>query len=116
MVQHDPTAQRVRAALMGLPAISEKRMMGGICFFSHGHMLGGADRAPDGAGRLMFRVGKDGMADALSQPGATQVQLGRNKLGGFIYVEANAYDDRALAAWLSAALAFTAQLPPKNAA
>lgn len=47
-------AERVRAALSGRRAITEKKMFGGICFLLRGHMLCGT-----GKHGFMFRVGRD---------------------------------------------------------
>ncbi len=43
-------------------------MMGDICFFLNGHMIGGADLGPAGGERLMFRVGKPNIAAAEPPP------------------------------------------------
>lgn len=51
-------AERMRTALGCGAEFSEKRMMGGTCFFLHGTMAGGADRSKEGERRFMFRVGK----------------------------------------------------------
>lgn len=62
--------ERFRDATRHLSGITEKRMMGGVCFLLDGNMLGGADRTQDGDGRFMFRVGKELEAEALSRDGA----------------------------------------------
>ena len=55
-------AQTMRAALGQGGGISEKRMMGAICFFLNGNMVGGVDRPKGGTDRFMFRVGKNNEA------------------------------------------------------
>jgi len=52
-------AQRFRDTLHGVRGVSEKRMMGGLCLFVDGNMIGGVDRTKDAADRFMFRVGKE---------------------------------------------------------
>lgn len=58
MAYDEQLTDRLRNTLEGLAGLSEKRMMGGVCFLLQGNMLGGADRTKDGAGRFMFRVGR----------------------------------------------------------
>ncbi len=104
---------RMRAALGAHAGISEKRMMGGLCFFLNDHMLCGARRHQDGVGRFMFRVGKAQEDAALSDPGAAPVVHGTRRLGGFVTVEAEQCDPDALQGWLSMCLVHAASLPPK---
>ncbi|MEM9234298.1 MAG: RNA methyltransferase [Pseudomonadota bacterium] len=104
----------MRTALTGRDGITEKRMMGGVCFFEHGHMLGGADQSKDGDRRFMFRVGKDQEADALLRPGAHIVDLNGRRMGGMIFVQAASCNDGQLKDFLELALNFVATLPPKK--
>ena len=64
---------RLRAALGNGPDLSEKRMMGGVCFFRHGNMVCGADRSKQGERRFMFRVGKGNEAAATLPEGVPMV-------------------------------------------
>ncbi|MEM9551539.1 MAG: TfoX/Sxy family protein [Pseudomonadota bacterium] len=104
---------RMRRALAGHAGISEKRMMGGLCFFLNGNMLCGARRHVDGIGRFMFRVGKAREADALQDPMARAVMHGSRKLGGFIHVAETDCDEAAMRRWLDICLDHAAALPPK---
>lgn len=103
---------QIRAALGGGPDISEKRMMGGICFFLHGNMVCGADRSKEGARRFMFRVGKSNDAAAVLPMGVPMV-LGDRPMPGFYFVEAEECDDALLRRWLDVALAYARNLPSK---
>ena len=105
---------RMRDALAAHVGISEKRMMGGTCFFLNGNMLGGARRHKDGVGRFMFRVGKAQEMAALADPTAQQVIHGTRKLGGFVRVDEAACDQDALLRWLHLCLAHAATLPAKT--
>ena len=105
---------RFRAALDGMPCISEKPMMGATCFFHHGNMLGGADRSKTGERRFLFRVGRDGAAEALSRPGARPVEMGPRTMRGFIFVDADTCDAVALRDWVALAMDFVGTLPPKD--
>ena len=104
----ETTLLPIRAALSGVAGVSEKRMMGGVCFLVNGNMLGGA-----GKGRYMFRVGKDQEAEALGRPGANPMIQGGRKLGGFVWVEPDGCGAEALADWVARALRFAGNLPPK---
>jgi hypothetical protein len=57
-----PLAERVRKALSGKRAITEKKMFGGICFLLRSHMLCGT-----GKQGFMFRVGRAQHAKALDR-------------------------------------------------
>lgn len=105
---------RIRDALAAHVGISEKRMMGGNCFFLNGNMLCGARRHNDGLGRFMFRVGKDNESIALADPAAQEVIHGARKLGGFIRVDESDCDDAALLRWLHLCLEHAAALPAKD--
>src|SRR5262245_44203490 len=79
-------------------------MMGGLCLLLNGNMIGGVDRTKDGAGRFMFRVGKENEAKALARPGASAVEMGGRRFGGFVFVDAQACTSRALTAWVEMGL------------
>ncbi|MBW4709092.1 TfoX/Sxy family protein [Roseobacter sp. YSTF-M11] len=105
---------RMRRALEAHVGISEKRMMGGNCFFLNGNMISGARRDKHGVRRFMFRVGKDHEAQALSDPHAQPVIHGTRKLGGFILVANDDCDTETLKKWLSICLEHAAAMPPKS--
>ncbi|MEM0950339.1 MAG: TfoX/Sxy family protein [Pseudomonadota bacterium] len=105
---------RMRDVLAGHAGITEKRMMGGLCFFLNGNMLCGARRHDDGLGRFMFRVGKLQEGAALADPTAEAVIHGTRRLGGFVRVNASDCDDGALRRWLGLCLAHAASLPAKD--
>ncbi len=115
MAYDEELSGRLRAALEGLAGISEKRMMGGHCFFVDGNMLAGADRSKNGEGRFMFRVGKDQEAEAVARPGASVMEFGGRRMGGLIFVAEEACQDESLQAWVALALRFVGSLPPKEA-
>ena len=104
---------RFRKTLGDTPGFSEKRMMGGLCFFLHGNMVGGLDKTKDGRDRFMFRVGKDNEREALSRPGASIMMQGGRRMGGLVFVDAAVCDDEAIAAWVALSLSFVSALPGK---
>ena len=113
MAYDDPLTQRMRDGLADGPDISEKRMMGGVCFFLRGNMVCGADRSKEGQPRLMFRVGKDNEAAAALPQGMPMV-LGDRLMPGFYRVDGDSCDDHLLQRWFDLALAHARSLPPKD--
>lgn len=110
---HDETlAAEMRDRLDGLAGLSEKRMMGGICFLVDGNMVGAARRMKDGDAHFMFRVGKDNEREALDFPGTRPMIHGGRKMGGFIHA-GEEIDEKAMRDLTSMALAFVGSLPPK---
>ena len=102
-------AERVRHALAGEDGIEERRMMGGLVFLRHGHMVGGVDRD-----RLLVRVGPEGYDEALGQPHVGPMDIGGRTPRGFVLVEAAGVEAPAdLRRWLSVGVAYAATLPPK---
>lgn len=113
MAYDDTLAVRLRELLADVPDMSEKRMMGGLCFLTRGNMLCGLDRTKDGQDRFMFRVGKENEAEALKRPGAEIVAMGGKRIGGFIFVAASACKGTALKSWLALAECYVQALPAK---
>ena len=114
MAYDEALASRVRDRLAGLAGLSEKRMMGGVCFLLDGNMIGAASRTKAGEGQFMFRVGKENEAEALTRPGATVVTMGGRRMGGFIFVDEAACDDDAIRDWISLSMSYVSNLPPKS--
>lgn len=127
MAYDEELSARFRDALEGHVWITEKKMMGGMCFMLEGNMIGGADRSggsgrsggtgrdADGRGRFMFRVGKDNEAEALSRDGAEMVEMGGRRFGGMVFVAEDAVEtDAVLSEWVALALSFTTTLEPKS--
>ncbi len=114
MAFDEELAERFRKSLEGMAGISEKRMMGGICFFLDGNMIGGADRNRKGERRFLFRVGKENAGEALSRPGAEPARIGDRVMGGFVFVDESDCEGDAMKDWVSLALGFVSTLPPKD--
>jgi len=113
MPYDETLAGEMRDRLDGLAGLSEKRMMGGVCFLVDGNMVGGARRMNDGDAHFMFRVGKDNEEKALAHPGTRPMIHGGRKMGGFIYLDAEAASAETMRALTSLALSFVTTLPPK---
>jgi TfoX/Sxy family transcriptional regulator of competence genes len=106
---YDPhLADLMRDALKRRKGISEKKMFGGYCWMLNGNMLCGV-----GVGRFMFRVGKDLEAEALTRPGAELVDFNGRRMGGMVWVAADACLETGLKDWIAFAAQFAGSLPPK---
>ena len=113
MAYDEGLTQRFRNKLEGVVGVSEKKMMGGVCFLLNGNMVGGADRAKTGEGRFMFRVGKDNDAEASALPGAIPMEQGGRRMSGLFFVDEDDCTNDVFAMWLSLALSHAASLPEK---
>ncbi|WP_196257637.1 TfoX/Sxy family protein [Pelagibacterium limicola] len=106
----DELAGRVRDHLSLKTPLIEKKMFGGLCFMARGNMVVGVMKE----GTLLARVGKEGMAAALSRLGCHEMDMQGRKMSGFVVVDGDVIEDEdALADWLDRCLAFAATLPPK---
>ena len=106
----DELADRIRALLPPDEVVREQKMFGAQAFMLNGNML----VAPMKDGSLLVRVGRDGMDDALSRPGASIMEMGGRSMGGFVVVGGDTVEeDFVLGEWLDRARAFVKTLPPK---
>ena len=105
--------ERFRTGLGRLDGVTEKKMMGGVCFLLNGHMIGGADRTRDGDGRFMFRVGKDNDAPAKALPGAQPMVQGGRTMRGLFFVDEADCTPEVMAQWLDMAIEAARALPKK---
>ena len=116
MAYDEAAAARVRRALAGRRGITEKKMMGALCFMSRGTMCCGVT-----GDALMVRVGRENYATALELPHVRPLALGQRAARGFILVDPPGYRATAsLAKWvergLAVARALRAETPRRNAA
>ncbi|SDR28494.1 TfoX/Sxy family protein [Pseudovibrio sp. Tun.PSC04-5.I4] len=114
MAYDEELSDQLRVGLEGIMGISEKRMMGGLCFFLDGNMLAGAHRIKSSEARFMFRVGKANEAEALTRDGAEIVELGGRRMGGLVFVPGDVCDGAALREWISLSMSFVTTLPAKE--
>ena len=99
---------RLREVLDARPAITEKKMFGGVFFMLSGNMLCGL--AKHG---FMFRVGEEQADVALDMPGASQAVTNRPMVG-FVNVEADIAVAEGLERWVDMATAYVGALPAKD--
>jgi hypothetical protein len=102
------TADRARRCLDGR-GVSERKMMGALCFMAGGHMCCGVTGAA-----LLVRVGRDAQARMLTEPHVRPMEIAGRRMSGYVLVDANGIRTAAsLARWIQLGLDFTATLPPK---
>lgn len=111
MAFDEQLAARVEMLIGARDGVASRRMFGGIAWMLDGNMACGVVRDD-----LMLRLGPDGAAAALTEPGARPMDFTGRPMRGYVFVDAEATaPDASLAAWVERALAFAATLPPKHA-
>jgi len=104
-------AQRIRDVFAGDPAVTEKKMFGGVAFLWNGHMFVGVS-----ATSLMARVGKENYEDALRREHVREMDFTGKPMKGYVYVDADAIRvTEDLVFWLRKCESFVKTLPPKSA-
>jgi len=110
MNAEDDLAARVRACLAGRDGVSEMKMFGGVGFMLHGNLIAGASKRG-----LLLRVGKEGHAEALAEPGLRPMEMRGRTMEGYVTADPPPASDAALKTLIERALAHVRTLPPKAA-
>ena len=109
MAYDERLAERLRAALAGKRAVTEKRMFGGVAFLVRGHMCCGVTGED-----LVVRVGPAAYEAALARRHARPMDFTGRALPGFVYVGPRGTARKAsLEMWVAQGLAFVRTLPAK---
>ena len=112
MAYDEDLANRLRELLADEPAVTEKKMFGGLAFLLHGHMT----VAASGQGGLMARIDPADADSALADPHAAPMEMRGRTMDGWIRVAPDGMaTKRQLAAWVKRSVAFAKTLPPKDA-
>ena len=101
----------LRSALADAGAVREVKMFGGIGFMLNGNLLVGASKRG-----LLVRVGKDSEHEALSRRGARPMVMRGRRMGGYVRVDRDALNQRAVRQWVQLAIGFVGTLPSKVSA
>ena len=102
-------AERVRDLISAEHSMSERKMFGGLCFMSSGHMCFGIL-----GDEIMVRVGPDAYAQAVQLPHAREMDFTGRSMRGMVYVDPDGIsEDDDLEAWLRRGLDFATSLPAK---
>ncbi len=102
-------AERVLDVLGDQPALTERRMFGGISFMLRGNYCCGVID-----GDLVVRVGRDVHEAALSELHAREMDFTGRPMRGWVFVAGAGVDaDEALRDWVGRGVEFALSLPPK---
>ena len=113
MAYDEETAGRVRKLLSRRPDVTEKKMMGGLCFMVKGRMC----CSVSGRGGLLVRVGAEAQQSMLAEPHVLPMEMGRRTMTGFVRVAPEGYQtEAALKTWLKRGLDVVATMPSGSAA
>ncbi len=107
MAYDETLAQRLRDRLDD-PAVTERKMFGGLAFFTNGNMTVGVSRD-----ELIVRLGPAEIAAAVTEPGVRPFESGGRPMRGWILVAGDHLDDPELDRWLATAYAYVRTLPAK---
>jgi hypothetical protein len=106
MAYDEPTAERVRKALAGRRDVTEKKLMGGLCFMVKDRMC----CSVSGRGGLLVRVGAD--EDVFGEPHVARMKMGARTMSGFARIDPAGYkSDAALTKWIQRGLEAAASVP-----
>jgi TfoX/Sxy family transcriptional regulator of competence genes len=111
MAYDEELADRLREQLADEPAITEKKMFGGLAFLLQGNMA----VAVSGQGGLLVRMDPAASDDALSHPHAELAVMRGRPMQGWIRVAAEGVRTKPqLAGWVRRGVEFARTLPPKG--
>ena len=102
MAYDEKLAERIREKLKGLPAIEEKKMMGGLCFMYHDKMCVGIIK-----NELMCRIDPAVHDACVEKKGCHTMYFTRRPMSGFIQVSAEGMKTKKeFNYWVELALAY----------
>jgi TfoX/Sxy family transcriptional regulator of competence genes len=104
-------AERVRRIAADEPALSERRMFGGLAFLVHGNMA----VAASGEGGLLVRVDPEQSDELVANSPATPMQMRGRSMGGWLRVASeDVVTEPELATWVERGISYARTLPPKR--
>jgi len=113
MAHDEDTAGRVRKLLSRRPDVTEKKMMGGLCFMVKGRMC----CSVSGRGGLLVRVGAEAQPSMLGEPHVMPMEMGERIMKGFVRVASEGYQtEAALKRWIKRGLDVVAAVPSGSSA
>ncbi|WP_127504385.1 TfoX/Sxy family protein [Actinoplanes solisilvae] len=108
MAYDEALAERLRDRLRDDPAVTERKMFGGLAFFTNGNMTVGVSRD-----ELIVRLGPAAIEAALTRPGVRPFESGGRSMRGWILVAGEHLDDPELDGWLADATDHVRDMPAK---
>jgi TfoX/Sxy family transcriptional regulator of competence genes len=111
MAYDQELAERIRQRVAGEPAVTEKKMFGGLAFLVGGNMA----VAASGQGGLLVRVDPAESAELVESSRARVMEMRGRQLPGWLRVDAaDVKTDEELSAWVERGVAFARSLPAKQ--
>ena len=111
MAYDEELAGRIRELVAGEPALTEKKMFGGLAFLVGGNMA----VAASGQGGLMVRVDPAESEELVATSNARLFEMRGRAMAGWLRVDS---DDLAsqeeLSGWVERGVSFARSLPPKS--
>ena len=106
---NEQLAEWVADLLLDQPALTERKMFGGISFLLHGNLCCGVVNE-----ELVVRVGPDAYEESLAAPHAREMDFTGWPMKGWVFVASAGVDmDEALEDWVAQGVRFALTLPPK---
>jgi hypothetical protein len=108
MAYDEDLAVRVRSRIGAHPALTERKMFGGLAFLLGGNMACGIVRD-----ELMVRTGPNRYSEALARPHARPMEFTGRPMTGMVFVGRQGLDDASLSAWVGMGVSFAEGLPAR---
>ena len=110
MGYNEQLSDRIRAALMDLPQVEEKRMFGGICYMDNNKMCIGVSND-----EMMCRIGADAYEHALEKQGCREMVFTGRPMNGYVFVSNDGMkNEQEFRYWIDLCLAFNKEAKPSK--
>ena len=111
MAYDEELAGRIRELIGDEPALTEKKMFGGLAFLIGGNMAVGAS----GQGGILVRVDPEESDTLVETTSAYPMEMRGRKMAGWLRVDTDDLGaDEELARWVEIGTAYARSLPPKR--
>ena len=110
MAYSEALCERLRDAVDLIPNLTEKKMFGGVGFLLHGNMMVGIWKD-----FLILRLGVEEATKAIKKKHVKLFDITGTPMKGWVMIDENDVDDKALREWVTKARTFVAELPAKVA-
>ncbi|MGN6430333.1 MAG: TfoX/Sxy family protein [Gaiellaceae bacterium] len=111
MAYDEGLADRIRELVGSEPALTEKKMFGGLAFLIGGNMA----IAASGQGGLLVRVDPDRSDELVATTPATPMEMRGREMAGWLRVDSDDVQEQPeLARWIELGTTYAKSLPPKG--
>ena len=110
MPYDEDLAERIRELAAGEPAVTEKKMFGGLAFLVNGNMA----VAASGQGGILVRVDPEESDSLAAKTNAYPMEMRGREMQGWLRVDAEHVRTKPqLSKWVQRGIAYARSLPPK---